>query len=222
MEEVVPQTVVTAIRSGDIDTVRLLYPPGCAHLEALVGERKSTALNVAVLEGQLSIVQYLVSIGCDLDHMDGDSYNCAHLAAWYGHSHVLDYLGTLRPQLFHTSRTRNLPIHIAAFRLHSSAILACSHYSDINRLNSDLLTPLRICIERNDQEGVKSCLQAGARITRLDLGMPTSRCISEILNQEYHWRSRRCYVYFVSLSQQLKTKLTRIPLPLRLEIVGYL
>jgi len=218
-----PQTVVAAIRSGDLETVRALYRPGCAHLEAVVGERKATAVNLAALEGQLAILQYLVSIGGDLDHVDEDNYNCAHLGAWYGHTEVLDYLGSIRPQLFRTTRTINLPIHIAALRLHFLALRSCARHSDVNTLNRGLLTPLRICIQRNELEGVRTCIQAGARISHLDMSLDASTEVRIVLKQEYHWRHRRAYIAFLSDSRlQQNSELLKLPRGLLLEVVGYL
>lgn len=218
-----PQTVVTAIRCGDLETVRALYQPGCAHLDMVVGERKTTAVNLAALQGQLEILQYLVSIGGDLDRVDEDNYNCAHLGAWYGHTNVLDYIGSIRPQLFRTTRTINLPIHIAAYRLHFQALRSCARHCDVNSLNKSLLTPLRICIQKNEIEGVRTCIQAGARITRLDMSLDASTEVQIALKQEYHWRHRRAFLAFLSDSRvQQGSQLLKLPRGLLLEVVGYL
>lgn len=217
------QTAVLAIRSGDIDAVRALYPLGCVHLDMVIGERKTTAVNRAALEGQLAILQYLISIGGDIDHVDEDNYNCAHLGAWYGHSDVLNYIGTIRPQLFRNTLTINHPIHIAAYRMHVAAIRSCAQFCDINVLNKRLLTALRICIQRQEIEGVRACIQAGARITRLDMNIDTSEEILLMLKQEFHWRRRRAYLVFLNDDRlQQDSRLMKLPKGLLLEVTNYL
>ena len=217
------QAAVVAIRSGDIDTLRALYPPGCGHVNMVVGERKTTAVNRAALEGQLSILQYLLSIGGDIDHVDEDNYNCAHLGAWYGRSDVLDYIGTIRPQLFRNTLTINHPIHIAAYRTHAAAIRSCAQFCDINVLNEKLLTPQRICIQKKEIDCVRACIQAGTRITRLDMSFDTSDEILMMLRQEFHWRHRRAYLVFLSDDRlQQGSGLMKLPRGLLLEVTNYL
>jgi ankyrin repeat protein len=217
------QAAVVAIRSGDIETVQALYPPGCGHVDMVVGERKTTAVNRAALEGQLAILQYLISIGGDIDRVDEDNYNCAHLGAWYGYSDVLDYIGTIRPQLFRNTLTINHPIHIAAYRMHVAAIRSCAQFCDINVLNKNLMTPLRICIIKKEIDGVRACIEARARISPLDMSLDTSDEILLMLMREFHWRHRRVYLAFLSDDRlQQGSGLTRLPRGLLLEVTNYL
>lgn len=215
------EAVATAILNGDLAAVTAFYPPGCAHLDMTVGRRRVSAFNLAAIEGQLAILQYLVGLGCDLNHMDEDHFNSAHLASWYGHAHILDYLATVRPQLFRTSLTLNLPIHIAAYRDHPSAIRSCAPYCDINQQNRDLLTALRICIIRSHEEGVRACLEAGARITQLDLHKKTSADVQRLLWREHRWRNRKIYLWLLDKGV-LQLHFTRLPAGLLNEVVPFL
>jgi len=218
---ITPAEVATAIRSGDLATVTAFYPSGCAHLDMVVGRRRVSAFNLAAIEGQLSIAQYLVGLGCDLNHMDEDHYNSAHLASWYGHAHILDYLASIRPQLFRSPQSHNLPIHIAAYRDHHSAIRSCAPYCDINKQNKDLLTSLRICIVRSHEEGVRACLEAGARLTAMDLHQKTSAAVQRVLWREHRWRNRKGYLWLLDKGV---IQLNFVPLPAGLlkEVVPFL
>ena len=216
-----PTLIATAILSGDLATITALYPPHCAHIDMVVGRRHVSAFNLAAIEGQLAILQYLVSIGCDLNHMDSDHFNSAHLACWYGHVHILDYLATIRPALFRASQTHNLPIHIAAYRDHASAIRSCAPYCDINRPNRDLLTALRICIVRSHEEGVRTCLELGARIVGLDLQQQTSAGVRRVLWREHRWRNRKGYLWLLSTGL-LPLVVAPLPAGLLKEVVLFL
>lgn len=220
---ITPAAVAPAIQSGDLSTIRSIYPPGSRDLNTAVGRRGVSAYNLAAIEGQLPILEYLVGIGCDLDHEDTDHFNSAHLASWYGHSHILDYLGTVRPQLFRSTRIPNLPIHVAAYREHANAIRSCAPHCDINQKNRDHLTPLRICIYLHHVEGVQACIDMGARITQSNLFEKTTVEVREILWREFRWRNRKAYLCLLSRGELKRVPgLERVPVGLLGELVGYL
>ena len=218
-----PVYVSTAIRNGDLSTVRSLFPPGCGHVEMVVGRRGVSAFNLSAIEGQLEILQYLVGIGCNIDRVDTNYYNSAHLASWYGHAHILDYLAVIRPQLFRQSRIPYLPIHIAAYKEHAQAIRSCAPHCNINQKNRDHLTPLRISMVHNHEEGVRTCLDMGAKITNGELYERTSEHIRGMLWREFRWRNRKGYLFLLSRDKLGSGEnMKRVPKGVLWEVVSYL
>ena len=230
------QEITTAIRTNDLPAIQRLIPPDSPWKEAVCGRRRVTAINLAAIEGKLEILKYLVEIRCNLDHVDEDGFTCGHLAAWYNHTHIIEYLGQVRPGQLRSTQFGNLPIHIAAYRQMYESLIVLARYSDINQQDKHLNTALRIFIQRSDVQGVKACIAARARVRNIDINtVPTelterrtgkseaNREILRLLTREKNWYSRRYFLLLLTTGAlETGTGVGRLPTALYVELVYYL
>ncbi|KAI2800575.1 Palmitoyltransferase zdhhc13 [Blomia tropicalis] len=74
-----------------LDVAKYLIAKG-AIIDAIGGDLRSTPLHWATRQGQLTMIVLLLQHRADPLILDGDGYNCLHLAAQCGHTSIIAYL----------------------------------------------------------------------------------------------------------------------------------
>lgn len=117
-----------AVEGGFGDLVELLLDAGASIEErALMPQSMplGSALHRAVLEGNLPIVQLLLSRGADPSARDSMNATCLHAAAREGHEHLIDtLLADERSDVAARDKYGRTPLHDAVFGGHTKAAAA--------------------------------------------------------------------------------------------------
>lgn len=150
-----------AIRHRDIELVRLLIQFGARPTDKELAD----ALNFAVRDGHLSLLQYIVE-----DILQGQalpiigSENLLHVAAksdWYD---IVEYLtGCQEINLKVLNEEGMSALHYAVLYNNKNTIIALIQKGlDINALNKNQKTPLHLAVERVNRDAVLALLSGGA------------------------------------------------------------
>ena len=87
-----------------------------AFVDAIGGELRSTPLHWAVRQRHLQMIIYLMQNHADPSILDGDGYNCLHVAAQLGYTSVVAYLVAKGQNIDESDRQGMTPLMWAAFR----------------------------------------------------------------------------------------------------------
>lgn len=99
---------------GQLDVVKLFVAAGWS-VDKADDDHGSTPLHKAAVEGHLSVVEFLVGAGADLEARDGEGNTALYLAAWHGHLAVVKYLVGLGVDVNATRNSGLTALHGAAW-----------------------------------------------------------------------------------------------------------
>jgi ankyrin repeat protein len=86
------EKLLRAVRNSDVDAVRAAVEEGADIDHQYPQEGSRTALHLAVVSGNMSLVQWIVLLGADLDACDGQGQSAVALAKAAGNTWISEFL----------------------------------------------------------------------------------------------------------------------------------
>jgi ankyrin repeat protein len=120
---------------------------GDARLATMKDELGRTPLQLAVIKGDLRLVNVLLNAGAEVNVADRLKGYCAiHYAALYKHAKITAFLLARRADLRVKDNEGNFPLHIAAANgCHEVVRILLEHRADPNAMNKFWQNPLHLC-----------------------------------------------------------------------------
>lgn len=160
-------------------------------------DRGLTALHIASLYGQVSIVDFLVRHGANINDADADGVTPLHCASSRGHQNTLLLLLHAEANLNVTDTRGNTPLHLATDHGHEGCVKALLYFAeqirlviDVNAANFTGDTPLHYASKWGYGEIVEILLDHGANFKAINrrgltpLAVAHSTYVSKLLQRK--------------------------------------
>jgi ankyrin repeat protein len=158
-----------------LETINLLIKQG-ANVNAATLDTKLTPLCIAVCNGDLAIVETLLTNDADR-RSDVQGLTPLHYAALRGSPEIIEILLRNGTDINETSADGLTPLHRAAIEGHLKAVeTLLERGADINKISADGLTPLRFAVINRHVEVVKAFLAKDHHINQNNLSVLESLC----------------------------------------------
>jgi len=154
----------TALRRGNLDTVRIYVETHGVDIDELVGEPALPPLVHAALHNNLPVVRYLVERGADVEKRIVAGKTAMHGLAEHNRVEVMRYLLEVGAQVDATDDDKDTPLHRAASCGHLDAVkLLLQHGAVVDCLNTSQHTPLLCAVLHNYEAIAKYLVEHGAK-----------------------------------------------------------
>lgn len=201
------------IRLGNLDEVRKSIARD-GELYCMADELGRSPLHLAVIHGQMAIVNVLINAGADVNAVDRlKKYTPLHYAAFYSYPKILMFLLSRRADLFMSDDEGNLPLHLAAANGCPATVqILLQHNATPDCMNENWQTPLHLAARavenrkeypaasEKDEEYLKVAsllLEAGATTGLYDIWRNVPETIA--------WQKERNSTFPKRFSQLLKS-----------------
>lgn len=136
-----------------------------------------TAIHYAVENGNLSVVQLLISSGCNVNNTSTENMSALHLASRKGFEDIVSLLINSGARIDHINNTKSTALHLAAVQGHWKVVqLLLQHGSNINSLDSNDRTPLMQAVSQHKIHSVEILVKNGAKVNIEDVNGHTPLC----------------------------------------------
>lgn len=137
-----------------------------------------TALHYASDQGHVSIVQLLLTNGCNINHTcSSESLSPLHLACNKGHTEVVNLLIKAGARVDHTTNTKVTPLHLASSYGHIKVMqLLLQSGAKVDSMDSHDRTPLVRAVAHYQARAVELLVKHGARVNIEDVNGHTPLC----------------------------------------------
>jgi hypothetical protein len=128
-------------------------------------EKLTASLNRAVIAGDTSKVQSLISVGADINGKGRQGWTPLHTAIWYGKNEVVEPLISKGADINAKDDRGNSLLHFAAIKGNSDAAsLLIAKGADIDAKTSAQQTPLLFAVEYSRKDIVEMLIAKGANV----------------------------------------------------------
>jgi len=156
---------IRAIQNQDLKDLRSIISKNQTILNDVEDSKGNTLLNVAVLEGKIEIVKYLVSEGAGVNHRDSSEDTPLVIAIKEGKLDIIEYFLSQGADVNLKVYFNETPLHKAANKGEIEIVkLIVSHGAELNYKNNQKETPLFIAIEKNHSEFAEYLIFQGAHV----------------------------------------------------------
>jgi len=160
----VTKGLLTAIKSGDADTIRGLLDSGYLdeHVLETILENGETSLHTAVKLKNVEISKMLVQGGAKIETKNDDGNTVLHLAAENGDLTTGRFLLTVKAKPNVTNNDGDTPLHVACRKRNVNIVelLLGKFNANINIRNKNGDTPLFVAVRANCTQAIKDLLNS--------------------------------------------------------------
>lgn len=136
-----------------------------------------TALHYASDRGHCSIVQLLLSAGCNVNYTASDNISALHLASSGGHCDIVKLLIQAGARVNHITNTKTTALHCASAQGHIKIMqLLLQAGANVDALDASDRTPLVRAASQQQSKAVELLVKHGARINIEDSNGYTPLC----------------------------------------------
>jgi len=156
-----PKNIFEAARFGDLDALKAFVAKN--HSIVSLDELGSTPLHHAAAAGQEEVVEYLLDHGADPNQVNNDGFTALHSCALTGDSATAALLIARGALVFIRDNLSQTPLNCCALKNNLGvAKVLVANEADVNDINENGWTPLRVARYAGHEEFVAWLLQNGA------------------------------------------------------------
>ncbi|XP_071720324.1 protein VAPYRIN-LIKE-like [Rutidosis leptorrhynchoides] len=180
--------IYLAVKSGDIDTIRVVVESGCEvdqendrllHVAASmnrvdimevlcmgyldldvnqVDSKGQTPLHIGASYGYVEVLEFLITLGCDPNLVDHSGWSSVHWASWNGHLDAVEVLLSASTYVKYAVNKEGKTAYSLAVEKGHSDLYDVLHLGDV----------LHRCARKGDVEEMRKCLREGANVNGKD------------------------------------------------------
>lgn len=136
-----------------------------------------TALHYASDRGHTSIVQLLLTAGCNANHTSSDNVSPLHLASSQGHCDIVKLLVQAGARVNHITNSKTTPLHFASSQGHIKIMhVLLQAGANVDALDACDRTPLVRAASQQQSKAVEVLVRHGARVNIEDANGYTPLC----------------------------------------------
>ena len=159
------KAAIRAIHNQDLNDLRSIINKNKAILNDIEDSKGNTLLNVAVIEGHIEIVKYLVSDGADLNQQDSSEETPLIIAIKEGKLDLIAYFLSQGADVNVKVYFNETPLHKAVDKGELEIVkLVVTNGADLNLKNNQKETPLFVAVESNQTNVAEYLISQGADV----------------------------------------------------------
>ena len=156
---------VRSIQNQDLNTLRSIINKNNAILNGMEDSNGNTLLGVAIIEGKIEIVKYLVSAGAKVNHRNSSQKTPLIIAIKEEQLNLIAYLLSKGADVNLVSYLNETPLHKAVSSGELEIVkLIVSYGADLNFQNDIKETPLFIALENDYSDIAEYLISKGAQV----------------------------------------------------------
>jgi ankyrin repeat protein len=164
------KSVIREIRNKDLEGLRAIISKNKGILNNM-DSNGDYMLNVAVIEGNIEIVEYLVSQGADINIKDGSGETPLQIAIHEGKLELIKFFLSKKADVNMKDYFNETSLHEAVNKGEIEIVkLIVAHGADLNAKNNLKETPLFYAVKNNYSDIAKYLISKGSEVNTKDLG----------------------------------------------------
>ena len=164
------KSVIREIRNKNLEGVRAIISKNKGILNNM-DSNGDYMLNVAVIEGNIEIVEYLVSQGADINIKDGSGETPLQIAIHEGKLELINFFLSKKADVNMKDFFNETSLHEAVNKGEIEIVkLIVAHGADLNAKNNLKETPLFYAVKNNYSDIAKYLISKGSEVNTKDLG----------------------------------------------------
>ena len=176
------KAAIRAIHNQDLNDLRSIINKNKAILNDIEDSKGNTLLNVAVIEGHIEIVKYLVSDGADLNQQDSSEETPLIIAIKEGKLDLIAYFLSQDADVNVKVYFNDTPLHKAVDKGDLEIVkLVVTNGADLNLKNNQKETPLFVAVESNQTNVAEYLISQNGDSTKfINLFLSTRHSLTDI------------------------------------------